>query len=112
MWSYPAGTSDDPAFVAAMGAFDRADWAKARALIESAPNLAQTAELQDALAVALYWLRDPEVMGARERAYTLYRESGNNRAAAMMAVLYGYDRFILRGERAVANGWIARARTL
>lgn len=95
-----------------MAAFDLAEWSKARAILESAPNLEHAAELQDALAVALYWLRAPEVLGPRERAYTLYRETGDKRTAARTAILYGYDRFLLRGERAVASGWIARARTL
>lgn len=112
MWSYPCRTSDDPAFALAFAAIERADWAEARATLEAAPGVEADAAMQDALAVALYWLRDPAVLVARERAYTLYRDAGDNVAAARMAILYGYDRFLVRGERAVANGWVARARTL
>ena len=63
--------------------------------------------------MAAWWLDDANAtFDARERAYRLYRERGNPRDAARMATWLAWDYIAFRGERAVANGWLQRARRL
>jgi hypothetical protein len=49
---------------------------------------------------------------ARERAYRLYRQRGDCRGAARLATHLAIDHFYFRGEYAIANGWLQRARRL
>src|SRR6185436_2135927 len=44
--------------------------------------------------------------------YRLYRDRGDRRSAARLAVWLAWDTWAFRGEAAVANGWLQRARTL
>jgi len=48
-------------------------------------------------------------LDARERAFRLSRREGDMRRAAMLALWVADDYLILRGERAIANGWFQRA---
>lgn len=55
---------------------------------------------------------DPLTFEARERAYRLYRDRGDDQAAARVAAWLAADWLEFRGEPAVANGWLQRARRL
>jgi ATP/maltotriose-dependent transcriptional regulator MalT len=46
---------------------------------------------------------------AREHAYRLYREAGDRRGAARMAIWLANDHHEFRSARAVARGWLGRA---
>jgi LuxR family maltose regulon positive regulatory protein len=62
------------------------------------------------LSWAAWWVEDvPACLDARERAYRLSRREGDVRRAAMLALWVADDYLILRGERAIANGWFQRA---
>src|SRR5262249_38128931 len=49
-------------------------------------------------------------LGARERAYRAYRAAGRAVDAARVAIALAWDYRAFRGERAVSDGWVARAR--
>ena len=49
---------------------------------------------------------------ARERAYRLYHERGDQSSAARIAAYLAADHLLFRGEPAVANGWLQRAHSL
>ncbi|MEA2724417.1 MAG: hypothetical protein QOH59_2188 [Gemmatimonadales bacterium] len=63
--------------------------------------------------MACWWLEDYATgIDARERAYRLFRQSGDCRAAARAAIWLSNDYGDFRGETAIANGWIQRAERL
>ncbi|HET9465167.1 MAG TPA: LuxR C-terminal-related transcriptional regulator [Gemmatimonadales bacterium] len=63
--------------------------------------------------MACWWLEDyGGAIDARERAYRLFRQADDPRAAARVAVWLSIDYADFRGESAVANGWIQRAERL
>lgn len=73
----------------------------------------ETPEALEGLSWAAWWLNDAEVLfDARERAYRMYRSREDRLAAARMATWLGTDHVDFRGELAVAQGWLARARRL
>ena len=85
-------------------------WREARAAFEAAP---ETAESLEGLSWSAWWLDDAEaVFDARERAYRLYRESGNAAAAARMATWLASDQLDFHGAATVAGGWLQRAHRL
>jgi LuxR family transcriptional regulator, maltose regulon positive regulatory protein len=91
-------------------ALARGAWAEARAIFEEELEAGETLEALEGLSWAAWWTEDvPACLDARERAYRLGRQTGDRRRAAMMALWLGDDHLILRGERAVANGWFQRA---
>src|SRR5262249_58318035 len=49
---------------------------------------------------------------AREHAYRLYLERGDNSSAARIAASLAADHLLFRAEPAVANGWLQRAHSL
>lgn len=105
-------TTADPV-EAGRAALARAAWEEARAFFEAAVSQAETAEALEGLGWAAWWLNDAQVMfDARQRAYRLYRLQGERRAAARMATWLGTDHVDFRGEVAVAQGWLRRARRL
>jgi ATP/maltotriose-dependent transcriptional regulator MalT len=60
--------------------------------------------------MADWWLENhPASIEARERAYRLYRSSGQRAAAARLAVWLSNDYSDFRGDTAIANGWLRRA---
>jgi tetratricopeptide (TPR) repeat protein len=93
-------------------ALDHGAWEAALAAFEAAVAQAETPEALEGLGGALYWL-DPteEALEHRERAFRLYRERGDARAAARIACGLPLDSLDLRGE-APAQGWLERARKL
>ncbi len=65
------------------------------------------------MAWASWWLDDHDgVFTARERAFGLYRDRGEDVGAARAAIWLGCDHYELRHEPAIANGWYQRARRL
>src|SRR5262249_54751686 len=94
-------------------ALDRGDWAAARLAFEASLQHGETPEALEGLGLAAWWLDLGElVFDVRERAYRIYREKGDAQGAARMAVGLASDTAAFRGERAVANGWLQRARRL
>jgi DNA-binding CsgD family transcriptional regulator len=93
-------------------ALERGAWEEARAEFEAVLAEREVPEALDGLGAALYWLdRVDESLDARERAFRLYREAGDARAAARVAYGLAADSADLRGE-APAAGWLERARRL
>ena len=98
---------------AGWAALARGAWEEARTTFEAALSREETAEALEGLGLAAWWLNDaPATFVARERAYRRYRERGDNRAAARVAIPLALDHFLRRGEPAVANGWFRRAHRL
>ncbi len=108
-----ATSSTQDALIAGREALARAAWEEARASFEAALNLEETPEACEGLSWAATWLEDgATAIEARERAYRLYRERGDHSSAARMAIWLTSDYFDFRGEPAVADGWLQRARRL
>jgi LuxR family transcriptional regulator, maltose regulon positive regulatory protein len=94
-------------------ALARAAWREARAIFEAELEAQETVDALEGLSWAAWWVEDvPVCIEARERAYRLSRRQGDVRRAAMLAVWLGDDYLVLRGERAIANGWFQRAARL
>jgi DNA-binding NarL/FixJ family response regulator len=94
-------------------ALRRGEWEQARAHFEAALAAGETADAIEALAMAAWWLDDGQVViESREHAYRLFREQGEDLAAARMAIWLTWDYLAFRGEAAVANGWLQRAHRL
>src|SRR5690349_15233645 len=94
-------------------ALERGAREDARLHFRQALDQGASAEAWEGLGQAAFFLEDvPLLFEARERAYLLYREAGDATAAARMAVLIALDTLDYRAERAVANGWLQRARRL
>ncbi len=88
-------------------------WEEARARFQSALAVAELPEALEGLGLACWWLDDGALtLDARERAYRIYRERGDARGAARMAIWLTWDYLAFRGEFAVASGWLERARRL
>lgn len=91
----------------------RGAWSEARAAFEAALLERESPEALEGLALAAWWLDDADVVfDGRERAYRLYGERGDRRSAARVAVWLAWDAWAFRGEHAVSNGWLQRARSL
>jgi len=91
-------------------ALARGEWAEARAIFEQELEERETVDALEGLSWAAWWVEDVATcLDARERAYRLSRREGDMRRAAMLALWVGDDYLILRGERAIANGWFQRA---
>jgi LuxR family transcriptional regulator, maltose regulon positive regulatory protein len=91
-------------------ALARGAWDEARAIFEQELDERETVDALEGLSWAAWWVEDvPACLEARERAYRLSRRQGDLRRAAMLAIWLGDDYLVLRGERAIANGWFQRA---
>src|SRR5262245_11252356 len=94
-------------------ALERGEWAEARQAFEQVLTEREVPEALEGLGVAAWWLDLADVVfDSRERAYRLFLERGDKVAAARIAVWLAWDCWAFRGEHAVANGWLQRARTL
>jgi DNA-binding NarL/FixJ family response regulator/protein-S-isoprenylcysteine O-methyltransferase Ste14 len=88
-------------------------WEQARAHFERAIEAGAGAEAHEGVAAACDMLADGNAaIAARERAYALYRERDDPRAAARTAIWLAVDSIDFRYEAAVANGWMQRAERL
>jgi LuxR family transcriptional regulator, maltose regulon positive regulatory protein len=94
-------------------ALSEGDWKLARAIFEEAVSAEETPEALEGLGWAGYCLDDERLtFDSRERAYRLYRERGDGPSAARVASWLAEACLEFRGEPAVANGWLQRARSL
>jgi LuxR family maltose regulon positive regulatory protein len=94
-------------------ALEHGAWQEARAAFERALATGAGPEALEGLATAAWFLDDaPLVFDARERAFAAYRDSGRPVDAARIAIALAWDYRIFRGEAAVGDGWLARARRL
>jgi LuxR family transcriptional regulator, maltose regulon positive regulatory protein len=94
-------------------ALARGAWAGARAAYEAVLRDRETPEALEGLGIAAWWLDMADlVFECREGAYRLYLAREDRAAAARVAVWLAWDSWAFRGESAVANGWLQRARRL
>lgn len=97
----------------ATAALRQGRWERARAGFAAVLADRESAEALEGLAEAAWWLEDPDaVLAARQRAYHLFRERGNDLGAGRVATELGFDHALFRLELAVANGWFQRAHRL
>jgi DNA-binding CsgD family transcriptional regulator len=97
---------------AGKAALERGDWARARAEFDRALAECESPEALEGLGRACFLLDELDAsMQAWERAYRRCRERGEVRAAARLACALG-RLAAQRGEQAVYNGWMERARRL
>jgi LuxR family transcriptional regulator, maltose regulon positive regulatory protein len=100
----------DDDVAAGQAALSRGAWQQARARFETAVASDAAPEALEGLSWATWWLEDVEAcIDARERAYHRYRDAGDARGAARMALWLGDDHVEFRSAHAVAGGWFARA---
>jgi LuxR family transcriptional regulator, maltose regulon positive regulatory protein len=96
-----------------LAALTAASWDEARKAFETALAAEETAQALEGLGMAAWWLDDAAtVFSSRERAYALYRQQKDVRAAARVAIALAEDSLYFRGEPAVARGWHRRASRL
>ncbi len=94
-------------------ALARGAWSEARASFEAALAEEETAAAWEGLSWALWWLDDVDAcFAAREAAYRRYREDGDLRGAARLALWLSDDHSEFRRQEAVAGGWFQRASRL
>ncbi|TCC57965.1 helix-turn-helix transcriptional regulator [Kribbella pittospori] len=98
---------------AGRAALSQGAWLVARAQFEGALEVSATPEAFEGLSWATWWLEDAAAcLEAREQAYRLYRQAGDARGAARMALWLGDDHNEFYGAGAVAEGWFNRAARL
>jgi DNA-binding NarL/FixJ family response regulator len=87
-------------------ALEAADWERARAIFEGAP---ESAESLDGLGLAR-WFGDEldEGLALRERAFEAYVADGGCERAARVATWVSRQ-YLISGRTSAANGWLARA---
>jgi DNA-binding NarL/FixJ family response regulator len=94
-------------------ALARGAWTEARDAFEVALRARESPEALEGLGIAAWWLDLADVVfDVRERAYRLFLGRDDRAGAARMAVWLAWDCWAFRGENAVANGWLQRARRL
>jgi ATP/maltotriose-dependent transcriptional regulator MalT len=109
----PPETSTDALVEAGRLALANGSWEEARARFQDALAVADVPEALEGLGLASWWLDDAaQTLDSRERAYRIYRERGDARGAARLAIWLTWDYLAFRGEFAVASGWLERARRL
>src|SRR6059036_4048788 len=92
-------------------ALARGAWHDARTAFERTLAERESPEALEGLGVAAWWLdRADGVFESRERAYRLFLDRGDHLGAARVAIWLAWDTWAFRGEHAVANGWLQRAR--
>ena len=85
-------------------------WEEALAFFEAFPD---EAEALEGVGVAHWWLDDADAtLDARERAYRLYRATGDPLGAARVASALAWDSLLFDARPAVARGWLDRAAQL
>ncbi len=105
-------TNADP-LAAGWAALAAGDSTAARTCFEESLRREENPEALEGLGWAGHALDDDRLtFAARERAFSLYRESGDVGSAARVAAWHAFDCLTFRGEPAVANGWIQRAHSL
>jgi LuxR family transcriptional regulator, maltose regulon positive regulatory protein len=98
---------------AGWAALSNGDWEGARASFEESLLQSETPEALEGMGWVGQMLNEDRLtFDARERAYRLYLERGDNGSAARIAAWLAADHLLFRGEPAVANGWLQRAHSL
>jgi LuxR family maltose regulon positive regulatory protein len=88
----------------------RGAWEQARAAFDAALAHSRSAEAWEGRSWAAWWLDEVErCLDARERAYRIYRASGDLPGAARMALWIGDDHLEFLGAATIADGWFQRA---
>ena len=104
----PADPGTDGRAALAQGA-----WSKARAAFAEALLAHETPETLEGLGMAAAWLDDAAVMfGYLPARLPPCIEDDDRRSAARVAIALAKDYFMFRGELAIANGWLQRARRI
>lgn len=94
-------------------ALSAGDWERARAAFIRVLEEGPSADAEEGLGRALWWLKDTEGAIAHiERAYAAHRAAGDERRAAADALWLAREFAVAYGNEAVASGWIARAQGL
>jgi ATP/maltotriose-dependent transcriptional regulator MalT len=107
--------SDDarPQLRAADEAVRRADWPAASAAFRAVLAGTDSPETREKLGLTLYWQGDVDAaIAEQETAYRLYQGRDDRRGAARVATWLALEHESGRGQPAVANGWLQRARRL
>src|SRR5919199_320172 len=103
----------DEALADGFEALARGDWKEAEDDFRAALTKQGSPEAWEGLGLALWWRNDVDgTFEARERAYSLYRVRGDRCAASRVAIWLAWDYLGIRGQMAVANGWLQRAHSL
>ena len=98
---------------AGRAALSDCSWAEARAAFERAAEAGAGPEALEGLAQAAFFLDEPDAaVDAHERAYALYRSADRPVDAARVAIALAWEYRAYRGEPAVSDGWLGRARRL
>jgi len=104
-------TTRPPACRIGDDALARGAWTDARAAFDAVLATEELPEALEGLGLAAWWLDLADVVfDSRERAYRLYLGRDDRASAARVAVWLAWDCWAFRGEHAVANGWLQRAR--
>jgi DNA-binding CsgD family transcriptional regulator len=89
------------------------DWQSARALLEQAAELGETAEILDGLGEALQFGGEhARAIELKERAFAEYEQRGLRAEAAELARWLAFLYASVHGNVAAANGWMARAESV
>jgi DNA-binding CsgD family transcriptional regulator len=99
--------------VEARVALNVGEWERGRGLLLAALAVEERADALESMILAARYLgNEDEAFTSAERAFTLYRASGDRRGAARVAFLLAEDSAEWRGEMVVAHGWMRRARRM
>ena len=91
-------------------ALAEARWQEARATFQAAANVRRSAEAEEGVSWAAWWLGDQSAtMAARERASSAYLAAEDARGAARMAAWLASDHLDFAGDEATASKWLQRA---
>jgi DNA-binding CsgD family transcriptional regulator/tetratricopeptide (TPR) repeat protein len=115
LWYAYGGESHDSAvgLVQIPVALVPSDWAAAQTASEAAIAAGGGGEAYEELATALFWQGHlDEALRAMERAFVLFRRGSEHGRAAWAALWLAGHHLRLKGNRAVASGWIARCERL
>lgn len=100
-------------FTRGVRALERGAWEDARASFSASLQETESPQALEQLGLASWWLDDSaRTFASRERAFMLYREAGDAKGAARVALWLVWDNLAIRGDTAVASGWLERARRL
>ena len=87
-----------------------ADWKRARACFERAYELDDSPEVLDGLSQALHFTGEYDrAIELSECAFAAFRRAGKRVEAAELARRLSFLHFLVRGNAAAANGWMAQA---
>ncbi len=98
---------------AGQAALARGAWQEATEHFDAVLAAGESAEAHEGRALAAWWLEDAEaVLEGRHDAYRLYQERGDEVGSARLAMRLAVSYGELRGDVAVARGWLQRGERL